>query len=527
MENTIKITLWGNVVGYLLWDKSNWKTETSVFKFDSSFLDKGLDISPIAMSIHDPRCLSGLPLRGGNPKDPFRGLPPVFADSLPDHWGNSLFRAWAMEHHISMKSVTPVDLLSFVGKRAMGALEYHPALIEYEDEENGINVQELYSFAKSVLDEKNNVSFSSDRELLWKDLVKLGTSPGGKRPKALIALNHTTGEVRSGQASLPKDFEYYILKYDNEKDSFPYARMEYVYWKLCRDAGIDITESKLKHFDESSHFITKRFDRTPNGKLHMQSLLAMKGDVTSYEEAFDTLATLKLDYKDTEQLFRRMVFNVAAGNIDDHARNFSFLMDKNGKWSLAPAYDMVYCIEPSLLEVQKGQFLSVCGKKNGIDRKDILSIGHRYNINRPEAIIDQVCDVLPKLHEYMIEEGIGEFVWNTVSKELQAKSLSKNGLVFQVPRPASDQKQGKPDGKKDAREFIDGWALVQAPNGKYNYVDTDGKFMAKTWFDSASKFKGGVAKCSIGNSSFTINREGIVIKKESLLRETDKKGMKI
>lgn len=423
MENTVKITLWDDTVGYLIWDSSDWRKESSVFKFDSTFLEKGLDISPLQMSINSPARKAGLPVRGGNPKEIFKGLPPVFADSLPDHWGNSIFRAWAKEHDVSMKRISPVDLLAFVGRRAMGALEYHPSLVEYEDEACDVNIQELYMFARSVLDEKTRLTFSSDRELLWQDLVKLGTSPGGKRPKALIAINRESGDIRSGQAMLPSEFDYYILKYDNESDSFPYARMEYVYWRLCRDAGIEISESELKRFDTASHFITKRFDRGPEGKVHMQSLLAMAGDVTSYEEAFETMRKLDLGYKDFEQLYRRMVFNVLAGNIDDHARNFSFLMDRTGRWSLAPAYDMVYSIDPSVLEVQKGQFLSLCGKKSDIKKEDLIHIGRYYDINRPGEIIERTRDVLSNLHRYMKEEDIDESVWRMVSKELEAKAI--------------------------------------------------------------------------------------------------------
>ena len=424
MQKTLKITLWDHTVGYLTWDNSDVRKETSVFKFDSSFLEKGLDISPILMSINSPARKAGIPFMGGNSKDVFKGLPPVFADSLPDHWGNSIFRAWAKEHGISMKRITPVDLLAFVGKRAIGALEYHPSLVGYEDESCKVNIQELYLFAKNVLDEKTKISYSSDRELLWQDLVKLGTSPGGKRPKALIAINKATGEIKSGQVLLPPQYGYYILKYDNESDAFPYARMEYVYWRLCRDAGIEISDSELKRFETASHFITKRFDRGPKGKVHVQSLLAMAGEVDSYEEAFDTMRKINLEYLDFEQLYKRMVFNVLAGNIDDHARNFSFIMNKSGKWSLAPAYDMVFSIDPSVMEFQKEQFLSICGKKSGITRKDLISVGRQYDINRPGRIIEEIQDVLSKLHDYMTEEGIGESVWKMVSAELKSKSLA-------------------------------------------------------------------------------------------------------
>ena len=423
MENTVKISLWDDTVGYLTWDNSDWRKESSVFKFDSSFLEKGLDISPLQMSINSPAGKAGIPMRGGNPRNIFKGLPPVFADSLPDHWGNSIFRAWAKEHNISMRMISPVDLLAFVGKRAMGALEYHPSLIDAEDDACDVNVQELYLFARSVLEERTKMTFSSDRELLWQDLVKLGTSPGGKRPKVLIAINRENGDIKSGQTMLPREYDHYVLKYDNESDAFPYARMEYIYWRLCRDAGIDMSDSELKRFDTASHFITKRFDRGPEGKIHMQSLLAMAGEVSSYEEAFDTMRKLDLGYKDFEQLYRRMVFNVLSGNIDDHARNFSFLMDRTGRWSLAPAYDMVYSIDPSVLEVQKGQSLSICGKKSGIRKEDLIQIGRYHDINRPGEVIERTKDVLSNLHGYMKEEGISDSVWKMVSTELKSKDI--------------------------------------------------------------------------------------------------------
>ena len=322
-----------------------------------------------------------------------------------------------------MRMISPVGLLTFVGKRAMGALEYHPSFIDNEDEACEVNVQELYLFAKSILEERTKMTFSSDRELLWQDLVKLGTSPGGKRPKVLIAINRENGDIKSGQAMLPREYDYYVLKYDNESDAFPYARMEYIYWRLCRDAGIDMSDSKLKRFDTASHFITKRFDRGPEGKIHMQSLLAMAGEVSSYEEAFDTMRKLDLGYKDFEQLYRRMVFNVLSGNIDDHARNFSFLMDRTGRWSLAPAYDIVYSIDPSVLEVQKGQSLSICGKKFGIRKEDLIHIGRYYDINRPGEVIERTKDVMSNLHGYMKEEDISDSVWKMVSAELKSKDI--------------------------------------------------------------------------------------------------------
>ncbi|MBE6239907.1 MAG: type II toxin-antitoxin system HipA family toxin [Bacteroidales bacterium] len=422
--NAVRVVLWGETVGYLTWDSSNWRTTTAVFSFSKDFLDKGLDISPLMMSIGSNLVQSRQSIIGTNPKSRFGGLHPVFADSLPDHWGNSIFRKWAEDHKVSMKNVTGVDLLSFIGKRAMGALEYDPAYIIDEDDIFDVNVNELYAFAKSVLSERAELRFEANHELLWADLVKLGTSPGGKRPKALIAINEADGSIKSGQAVLPEGYRYYILKYDNESDMFPYARLEYAYYNMCCDAGIRIKHSELRRFENSSHFITERFDRTPEGKVHMQSLAALTGGATSYEEAFNVVRRLRLDYADKEQLFRMMVFNVLGGNIDDHDKNVSFLMDKQGRWSLAPAYDMVYSIDPNTLGIQKGQFMSIKGKVLDITEKDFLAIARENDINNPSGIISQVLDVVSNFRSYCEGVDVNRSTCDIMQKELNEKYKS-------------------------------------------------------------------------------------------------------
>ena len=426
--NVVKVSLWGKTVGYLSWDKANWRTETSVFQFDRDFLSSGWNISPLMLPIDSREVQNGLDIRGGSPKDMFKGLLPVFADSLPDHWGNSLFRSWAKEHKVSMKDVSPVDFLSFIGRRGMGALEFLPAAIEGEDEAFDVDVTRLYEFAKSVLEQRDEVEFTSDRELLWQDLIKLGTSPGGKRPKALVAINPKENSVKSGQVLLPPEYDYYILKYDNESDLYPYARMEYAYSRMCRDAGIIMPETELRTFDRATHFLIKRFDRDKGEKLHMQSLRAMCGGADSYEEAFDVLLRLKAGYADKEQLFRRMVFNLVAGNIDDHEKNMSFLMDKDGRWSLAPAYDVVYSIDPDTLYAQKGQSLSINGKKQAITLADLLAVARTYSINRPERIIENVMDIATKADSYLREDGVSDVAIKLIMAELNEKHAElRNG----------------------------------------------------------------------------------------------------
>ena len=419
--NVVKVVLWGRTVGYLSWDKTNWRTETSIFQFDRDFLSLGWDISPIQLSVTSSLARSGMDIRGGNPKNVFRGLPPVFADSLPDHWGNSLFRSWAKEHKVSMKDVSPVDHLSFIGKRGMGALEYLPAAIEDEDLPFEVDVTRLYEFAKSVLEERGEVRFTTDRELLWQDLIKLGTSPGGKRPKALIAVNPEEQSIKSGQVLLPPGYEYYVLKYDDENDLYPYARMEYAYSRMCKDVGIKMPYTELRSFDRATHFLIKRFDRKDGDKVHMQSLRALNGETDSYEEAFDVVEKMRLDYEDKEQLFKRMVFNVIGGNIDDHDKNISFLMDKSGQWSLAPAYDVVYSIDPDTLYAQKGQFMSINGKNQGITLNDLLTVARHYSINRPERIVEHVLDIISRTNDYLRQDGVNESAIKIIMSELNEK----------------------------------------------------------------------------------------------------------
>ncbi|MBR1872932.1 MAG: type II toxin-antitoxin system HipA family toxin [Bacteroidales bacterium] len=419
--NVVKVVLWGKTVGYLSWDKTNWRTETSIFQFDKEFLSLGWDISPIQLSISSRKVHSGLNIRGGNPKNVFRGLPPVFADSLPDHWGNSLFRSWAKEHKVSMKDVSAVDYLSFIGKRGMGALEYLPAAIEDEDLPFDVDIMRLYEFAKSVLEERNEVRFATDRELLWQDLIKLGTSPGGKRPKALIAVNPADHSIKSGQVLLPTGYDYYVLKYDNGSDLFPYAKMEYSYSRMCKDAGITMPYTELRTFDNATNFLSKRFDRVEGAKVHMQSLRAINGETCSYEDAFDVIERLGLEYADKEQLFRRTVFNVTGGNIDDHDKNISFLMDNGGRWSLAPAYDMVFSIDPATLHAQKGQFMSINGKNQGITANDLITVSRHYSINHPEKIIEQVMDIVSKADDYLRQDGVNESAIKAIMSELNEK----------------------------------------------------------------------------------------------------------
>ena len=333
--NVVLVKLWDLDVGYLSWDK---KAKVAIFEYEPSFPGHNLDIAPLTMSIHAARSRRNLPWTGNQDKL-YQGLPPMIADSLPDKWGNSLFKAWLRDNKIPMKNTNPVDHLSFIGHRAMGALEFEPAQDFSDQDVFSVDVQRLYSFAKQVLNERESTVLNKDNSILWQDLIKISSSPGGKRPKAIVALNTNTGEVISGQGLIPKGFQHYILKYD-DNSVYPFAKLEYIYYLMALDAGIQMMPSELRTYDGITHFLTQRFDRNGNDKIHTQTLAAISPMTDCYEDIFAVIRRLNLPYEDSRQQYLRMVFNVMARNVDDHSKNTSFCMNRAGEWRLSPAYDL-------------------------------------------------------------------------------------------------------------------------------------------------------------------------------------------
>lgn len=401
--NVVKVKLWGMDVGYLSWDK---KERTAVFEYELSFLDRGLDIAPLTMSIDSPRSRRQIPWIGNKDKL-YQGLPPMIADSLPDKWGNSLFKAWLRDNHISTKQTNPVDHLSFIGSRAMGALEYEPAQKLGNDSSFSIDVQRLYEFAKQVLNEREAIVLNQENSILWQDLVKISSSPGGKRPKAIIALNKETGDVISGQGLIPDGFQHYILKYD-DNSAYPFAKLEYVYYRMALDAGIEIMPSELRTYNGITHFLTQRFDREGNEKIHTQTLAAMSPTSESYEDIFAVIRKLNLPYEYSLQQYLRMVFNVIARNVDDHSKNFSFCMNRKGDWRLSPAYDLTYSVDLTAPAYSNRHSLTVNNKNEEITREDLETIGQNNDIQDCNALIDRVASAVAKFELYARELGIDE-----------------------------------------------------------------------------------------------------------------------
>ncbi|MDA3816801.1 MAG: type II toxin-antitoxin system HipA family toxin [Prolixibacteraceae bacterium] len=412
--NVVKVKLWDLDVGFLSWDKKN---GVAFFEYEPSFPDKGLDIAPLTMSIHSLRSKKMMPWSGDEDKL-YQGLPPMIADSLPDKWGNSLFKAWLRDHKISAKKTTPVDHLSFIGSRAMGALTYEPAQNLGDTSAFSVDVQKLYEFAQRVLNEQETVVLNSENSFLWHDLVKISSSPGGKRPKAIVALNEETNEMISGQGIIPDGFQHYILKYDDDM-LYPSAKLEYVYYQMALDAGIEIMPSHLRDYGKATHFLTQRFDRNGNERIHMQTLAAMSPLANSYEDVFTVIRHLNLPFKAVRQQYLRMVFNVLARNVDDHSKNIAFCMDRSGVWNLSPAYDLTFSVDLAAPGYANRHSLTINDKNDNITLEDLEKVGSDNDITDCKTLIGQVVYAVEGFDKYATEAGVNEKIVSAINVELR------------------------------------------------------------------------------------------------------------
>lgn len=407
------VKIWNHTVGVVLWDAQQ---NLGVFEFDKNFPKLGLDISPIMMPIaaieKGQRVFS---FSGLNPET-FKGLPGLLSDSLPDKFGNQIIDAWLAQQGKNSQDFTSVDRLCYIGKRGMGALEFEPVNNVSKENSNKIEIEELVKFAKEVLDERKDFHTNTDSEKGYSDILQVGSSAGGARAKAVIAYNEVTHEVRSGQIDGFEGFDYWLIKFDGVTnhqlgDPKGYGNIEYAYYLMAIDAGITMSESKLMTENGRSHFMTKRFDRQNNQKIHMQTLCGLAHfdfnmpRAYSYEQAFQVLRQMKLSYSDTEELYRRMVFNVLSRNQDDHTKNISFLMFPDGKWQLSPAYDITYAYNPDSFWLKAHQ-MSVNGKRVNIQLGDFLAVAKNVNIKKPLEIIESCNDVIANWEYYAEKSGI-------------------------------------------------------------------------------------------------------------------------
>lgn len=420
-DNIVQVSIWGKNVGLLSWDD---KRGCSSFQFDRDFINNGLDIAPLVAPLSSAIVQRGFPI-SGNKEKPYYGLPEFIADSLPDHWGNVVFQKWLEANNLHTRQINAVDRLSFIGKRAMGAFEFQPAHIK-EDASIDIKLSSLYELANRIFNDRQNVSIDISNGLIIEDLYKVGTSAGGQRPKAIIAIDETTGIIRSGQADLPQSFKHYILKFDTGKpDDFPFTKIEMAYYLMARDCDIDMMPSKLVEIEGTQNFLTQRFDRVDGIRIHTQTMAAMSSFADTYEDLFVIGRKINLTAEEQAQQYRRMVFNILAGNVDDHTKNFSFLMYPNGEWHISPAYDLIFSIDPDSRFFRNHE-LSVRGKRNNITRKDLIDFAKAQDIKNPANIIEQTIEVVKKFNDYAEQVGVSEYWISRIQDILSDNQVLKN-----------------------------------------------------------------------------------------------------
>jgi len=428
MVEVAKVFLWEIYVGAVVWDQAN---RIASFEFDPGFFRYSWDIAPLTMSLSKSRevRIYSFP---GIPAETFKGLPGLLSDSLPDKFGQQLINTWLAIHGRPENSMNPVEMLCYIGKRGMGALEFRPATRIERGSSNVLEISELVDLAQQAVNRKGELStnISEDQKQAMLDIIRVGTSAGGARAKAVVAINRH-GTVRSGQPDAPEGYSHWLIKLDGVTDEQlgdpkGYGRIEYAYHLMAKDCGIFMTECRLLEENGRAHFMTRRFDRPDhNIKLHMLTLCGLSHYdynnplAYSYEQAFQTMRSIRLPYPDADQLYRRMVFNVIGVNNDDHTKNISFLMDKSGQWRLSPAYDMTYAFKPSHKYLAQHQ-LSINGKRSEINHNDLMLVADRMNIRKPGEIIGQIADVIGNWPRYASNAGI---------PDSQIKSIGKTHLT--------------------------------------------------------------------------------------------------
>jgi serine/threonine-protein kinase HipA len=349
----------------------------------------------------------------------FKGLPGLLADVLPDKYGSQLINAWLAQNGRPENSLNPVELLCFIGNRGMGALEFEPIQFKSNQTAFTIEMDNLVHITQEVLNNRQEfeTNLNEDEQKALLDILKIGTSAGGARPKAIIAYNEKTGVIKSGQSKAPKGFNHWLIKLDGVSDSqfgasTGYGRVEMAYYLMAKACGIEMMECRLLEENGRAHFMTQRFDREDGDiKHHIQTFCAMQhfdfNNVTSYsyEQLFQTMRLLRLPYPQAEQLFRRMVFNVMARNCDDHTKNFAFRLRRTSDWELAPAYDICHAYRPGSEWVSQ-HALSINGKRNNITKDDLLTIASSMNIKKAVAIIQQISAVIDNWSDFAAQTDV-------------------------------------------------------------------------------------------------------------------------
>lgn len=414
----LTVKLWGEELGRLVCDSSS---NTSYFTFNPNAPDRP-DVAPLTNPKNSWR--KEMPVFGDQRRI-YQGLPPFIADSLPDSWGNKLFTQWVKHSGISRHKVTPLLKLMFIGQRGMGALEFEPAAKDLEHRKS-IDINELYSLSLEILKERESVSLDASKELTMQTLLAVSTSAGGRQMKAIVAFNPVTQEMRSGQTDAPPGYDYFIIKFEDAL--VPTTEIEMAYYEMALLCGIDMEFCQPLTVDGTTHFMTRRFDRKKGNKVHMQTLAAINPEADSYEDLMDTCRMLDLTEKEIIQVFRRLVFNIIANNTDDHNKNFSFLLERNGKWKLAPAYDMTFIFNLHASGPETAHVFSLNGKTSDVTKDELLEFAKENGIRDAESIIAEVGNSISKFPEFADNYQIPN-PWNHIIQRTLHENLTKFGFL--------------------------------------------------------------------------------------------------
>ena len=414
-----EVKIWGELAGAVSWNE---ETGLASFEYDPGFKKLNWDLAPLKMPVSSSNKIMTFPeLRKDKnaESDTFKGLPGLLADALPDKYGNQLINMWLAQQGRPHDSMNPVEMLCFIGTRGMGALEFEPATFRENKRTFSIEMESLVDIARKILSgrEAFTTNLHKDDEKAVLEILKIGTSAGGARPKAVIAYNEKTGEVKSGQTKSPIGFDHWLIKLDGVSDvqlgaSKGYGCVEMAYYNMAKACGIEMMPSRLLEENGRAHFMTKRFDRDGGDtKHHIQTFCALQhfdyNLITSfsYEQLFQTMRELKLSYPDAEQMYRRMVFNVLARNCDDHTKNFSFRLKKGARWELAPAYDVCHAFKPDHRWVSH-HALSINGKRTAITKEDLMIVGKSINSKKAALIIEEVSHTVSQWKKFADEVNV-------------------------------------------------------------------------------------------------------------------------
>lgn len=412
---------------------SNEMSKIIEFNYDADFIKTGIELSPAIMPLSNKTYLFD-----GLDSDVFKKLPPMFSDSLPDRFGNILFQKEMERRNIHPQDMNVLFRLGYLGKRGVGALEYFPEFSQNTPSQI-IDLVEIQKLIKQIYEEKfaKVINYSKENNEALNYLMNFGASIGGARPKMFIGLDEAKGKMVSGDSEPTPGMNYYLIKLNfnsDNSDTNQYGKIEYGYYQMVRDCGIDMMHSNLWN---NEHFYTQRFDRDEQGnKWHYQTFNSLFGlsfnemFSYSYEQFFKELSKLNVPQQDLDQLYRRMCFNVILVNRDDHLKNFAMIL-KNNEWRLSPAYDMCYSYDPLNKWVSE-QTLSVNGKRTEITERDLVAVGIKHSIKNAKQIVQQVQEVASKFKNYMNDLDVPKHKVKEMIEVISSQSVfdkSKNNFL--------------------------------------------------------------------------------------------------